>query len=420
MLLKTLLNKVEHFKCFVFKTVERTWVNRVDALIITIEPRRNSRGVCSLCGQSASTYDTSRSGRLFEYVPIWAFKVYFSYRMRRVSCPIDGVTVERVPWADGKQEQTTTYQVFLARWARRLSWKETADVFRTTWDNVHRAVQRVVEYGLSKKDWSGITQIGIDEIAVFKGHKYLTVVYQLNAGCRRLLWVGRNRTKKTLGEFFKELGKERAALLEYVVTDMWPAYLNVVKAKAINALQILDRFHIMKKFNEAIDLVRRQEARRLTKKHGKGHVLVGARWLLLKRVKNLTRRQGRSLRELLGLNLKSIKAYLLREDFQQFWECQNVREASYFIDDWIRRVKRTSILPMKKVAKMLQSHRSLILCWFYAREEGLALGAVEGFNNRSKLTIRKAFGFRSEEAVILQLYHVLGKLPEPKITHRFC
>jgi transposase len=420
MLLKTLLNKVERFKSFVFGQVQLTWVNRQEALIIEIEPRRNGRPVCSRCGKSAPGYDREKKPRLFEYVPLWAFKVYFSYRMRRVSCPIDGVVVERVPWAEGKQEQTMTLQVFLARWARRLSWKETAEVFGTSWDAVFRAVKRMVDFGHAHKDWSGITCIGIDEIAVFRGHKYLTLVYQLDAGVRRLLWVGVGRTKKTLGEFFKELGKERSALLEYVMTDMWQAYVNVVLAKAKNALLVLDRFHIMKKMNEAIDMVRRQEARKLTKRYGREHVLVGSRWLLLKRITNLTRKESRRLSELLTFNLKTVKAHLLREDFQQFWECRYVSQAANFLDDWIRRTKRTSIEPMKKVAKTLQTHRSLILNWFYARDEALALGAVEGFNTRAKLTTRKAFGFRSEEIVILQLYHVLGRLPLPKIAHRFC
>ncbi len=175
-------------------------------------------------------------------------------------------------------------------------------------------------------------QIGVDELAVFKGHKYLTCVYQLDKSRRRLLWCGKDRKVKTLLRFFREFGKERCAGLLFVCSDMWRPYLKVIKKKAINALNILDRFHIMKKFNEAIDEVRRQEVKNLETQE-KENVLVNGRWLLLKNVANLTQKQTRRLGELLRINLASVRAYLLKEDFQQFWTYKSAAWAEKFLDD---------------------------------------------------------------------------------------
>jgi len=207
--------------------------------------------------------------------------VYLRYAPRRVACVHHGIHVERVPWAEGKEHMTKSYQSFLARWAKRLSWKEVADIFKTSWESIYRAVKWVVDYGSADRDWDNVEQIGIDELSVFKGHRYLTCVYQLDKGHRRLLWCGMDRRVKTLLRFFRVFGKERSAKLHFVCSDMWKPYLKVIKKKAINALNILDRFHIMKKFNEAIDEVRRQEVKKLQADE-KENVLANGRWLLLK------------------------------------------------------------------------------------------------------------------------------------------
>ena len=373
MLIKTVLNKVERFKSFIYGDCRLATVGGFDALIIDIKPRRNSKPECPECGKRCKTYDT-QPARLFEYVPIWAFKVFFRYSPRRVLCPACGIRVEAVPWGYGKEQMTFSYQVYLARWARRLSWKETADIFRTSWDSVFRAVQFVVDYGLANRNLDGVTEIGVDEIAVFKGHKYLTLVYQLNAGVRRLLWCGPERRVKTLLRFFRELGIERSTKLKYVCSEMWAPYLKVIAKKAPNALNILDRFHIMRKFNEAIDEVRRTEVKQF-KAAKQENVLEKGRWLILKRPENLSEKQTVRLGDLLKLNLSSIKAYLLREDFQQFWNYQRYDFADKFLENWVTRTLQTDLEPMKKVAKMLRNHKPMILNWFKAKGR-LSSGAI--------------------------------------------
>jgi transposase len=417
MLIKTLLNKVERFKSFVYRHTCIMLVDDVEALVIDIDPRRNSLPVCPECGKRRKMYDR-QSQRLFEYLPVWTFKTYYRYAPRRVSCPVHGVKVEALPWGYGKERMTYSYQVYLARWAKRLSWKETADIFETSWDTVFRAVKFVVDYGLAHRSLDGATEIGVDEIKVFKGHKYLTMVYQLNAGARRLLWCGPERRVKTLLRFFRAFGKERSTQLKFVCSDMWAPYLKVIAKKAPQALNILDRFHIMRKFNEAIDEIRRGEANQF-KANKQVNVLERGRWLLLKRPENLSDKQTSRLDELLKLNLASIKGYLLREDFQQFWDYQRFDFAGKFLENWVTRTLQTDLDPMKKVARMLRSHKPLILNWFKAKGR-LSSGAVEGLNLKAKLTMRRAYGFKTPECLQIALYHTLGELPDPQYHHRVC
>jgi len=415
MQLKTILNRVENFKSFVYGKVR--WVDADRPTIeVQIEARRNGRPICSGCGQVQPGYDRLPERR-FEFVPLWGIAVYFVYAMRRVECPACGVKVEQVPWCDGKNHLTTTYRWFLASWAKRLSWKGVASVFGTTWQDVFRSVKHAVSWGLAHRSLEGIGAIGVDEIQWQRGHKYLTLVYQIDEDSRRLLWAGKDRTTKTLLRFFRMFGKDRSGQLRFVCSDMWKPYLKVIGKKVSQAIHVLDRFHIMAKMNKAIDEVRAAEAKRLDR-DGYEPVLKNSRWCLLKREENLTEKQAVKLSELLQYNLQSVRSRLMREDFQRFWEYLYPACAAKFLDEWCTRTMRSKIEPMKKVAKTLRRHRELILNWFRA-EGTISAGIVEGLNNKAKLTMRKAYGFRTAQAIEIALYHQLGSLPEPEFTHEF-
>ncbi len=425
----TVLNRCTKFKRFVF-VLSR--FNEKDRIMVDVQPRRNSKPICSRCGVAGSTYDTGSEPRLFEFIGMWGFPVFFVYRMRRVNCPCCGVVVEDVPWSTGKHHLTNVYRCFLAHWAKKLSWKEVADSFRTSWDKVYSSVKFVVAYGLEHRPLNNVTAVGVDEIQYRSGHKYLTLLYQIDPHCRRLLWLGEERTRKTLDRGLKELEQEHRRKhadpgdpdppgfldqIQYVCSDMWKAYLNVIAKRLKKAVHILDRFHIMQHFGKALDKVRASEARRL-KQEGHDPVLCKTRFCFLKRKENLTETQNGRLSELLKMNLRTVRAYLLKEDFQRFWEYVHPAWAGKFLDQWCNRAMRSRIEPMQNIAKMLRSHRELVLNWFRAKKR-FNSGIVEGLNLKWNLTVRKSFGFRTPEALKTASYHQLGELPEPKLTHRF-
>lgn len=417
MQLKTILNRVEKYKSFVYGK-ERFVEGEKGRLAIEVDvaPRAGTHAVCSGCHQKRPGYDRLPPRR-FEFVPLWQIAVFFVYALRRVKCPECGVKVEEVPWCRGKHAHTKTYQWFLAQWAKRLSWQEVADVFHTSWQSVFKAVRRAVVWGLAREPWQGIRSIGVDEIAWRKGHKYLTMVYQIDADQKRLLWVTDDREEASLAEFFDLLGRERSAKLKFVCSDMWQPYLTVIANSAKKAVHVLDRYHVMAKMNKAIDEVRAAEAKQL-KADGYEPILKHSRWCLLKRPENLTKAQTVKMQELLTYNLKSVRAHLHREDFQRFWEYKSAGWAGKFLDEWCNRVMRSKLEPMKKVAMSLRNHRELLLNWFKANK-AISAGTVEGLNNKAKLTIRKAYGFRSSETAKTALFHTLSKLSEPIFTHEF-
>jgi len=420
MQIKSILNRVQFHKGFVYGPVNlRELAGGKLTLEVTIRPRKGNRPVCSGCGKTGPGYDTQRERR-FEFVPLWGIAVFFLYAMRRVNCADCGVKIEHVPWAEGKKHLTTTYAWFLAGWARRLSWLEVARAFHTTWENVFRSVKMAVEWGLANRNLENIEAIGTDEICWRKTvkEKFITLVYQLDAGKRRLLWIGRDRTARTFRGFFLWLGPERCQRLRFVCSDMWKPYLRIIAEMAPAAINILDRFHVMSHMSKAIDEVRANEVKELKAK-GKEPVLTGSRWCLLKRPENLTDKQVDKLIDLLACNLKTIRAYLLKEDFQRFWEYASPAWAVKFLDEWCTRAMRSRLKPMKKMAKMLRNHRQLLLNWFRAKGE-IALGCVEGFNNKAKVVTKRSYGFRSYDILKIALYHTLGDLPEPDFTHRFC
>ena len=414
MLITRLLNACHHFPGFVYDAA------RLDEATQTIEvevrPRRGSKPRCSGCGLPATGYD-QLSERRFEFIPVWGFAVWLLYRMRRVQCATCGVKVEQVPWAMGKHTLTRAYMLFLAQWARKLSWAETARSVHTSWEKVYQAVEYVVQWGLEHRDLGPIRAIGVDEIQYGKGHRYLTLVYQIESGCVRLLWVGQERTLASFEKFFVMLGKELSEQIEFVCSDMWKPYLQLIAKHCTHALNILDRFHVVAKMNLALDDVRAAEARRLVQ-DGYEPVLKKSRWCLLKRPENLTDNQRVKLRDVLRYNLASVRAYLLKEAFQSFWEYDSPVWAGKFLDQWTAQVMRSRIEPMKKFARTIRAHRELLLNYFRARK-AYSSGVIEGLNNKAKVTMRKAYGFRTFGMTEIALYHALGKLPEPQLTHRF-
>jgi transposase len=400
----------------------RTEEGKAQAIDIQLKSHAGIRGRCSQCERPAPGYDRLPE-RCWLFVPLWGIPTYFHYAPRRVECDQHGVVVEHIPWSAGKRPFTRAMMGFLARWARRLSWRETAQVFQTSWEAVYRSVEWFVEWGLTHRQLQGVEAIGVDEIHHGRGLRadnFLTVIYQIDSHCRRLLWVGKRRSQATLRRGLKALGPEVVEGLRFVCSDMWKPYLQVLAKEAKHALHVLDRFHITQHLNQAVDQVRRGESSRL-RASGKTTAaqLKHMRWPLLRRG---SRVRGRARQKLLALwtsKLATGRAWELKETFAHFWTYQSITWAEAFLDYWCFRALRSRLEPMQKVARMLRGHQELILNWFRAKGE-ISAGVVEGLNNKIRVVTRRSYGLRTYEAMEIALYHNLGRLPEPEVTHRFC
>src|SRR5436190_15205169 len=421
---KTILNRIQHFAGFVYREVRFGYSARGRLRIhVCLEPHRSIRGSCSACRKPAPGYDRLPQ-RSWLFVPLWGIKTYFFYAPRRVDCPVHGVVVEHIPWSDGKRPVTLTMMCFPSRWARRLSWRETARAFRTSWECVYRSVEWFVQWGLAHRKLEDVRSIGVDEIHWGKSKRannFLTVIYQIDSHCRRLLWVGKRRTQATLRRGLAALGAEVVQGLRFVCSDMWRPYLNVIAAQADQALHVLDRFHITSNLNQALDQVRRAESGQLRAAGlAAAERLKNMRWKLLRRTSRVRGRARAQLGRLLRTKLMTARAWALKDLFEHFWTYKSVKHAGDFLEYWTWRALRSRIEPMRKVARTLRTHEELILNWFRAKGE-ISSGAVEGLNNKIRVVTRRSYGFRTYDAMEIALYHTLGKLPEPgEFTHRFC
>jgi transposase len=422
---KTLLNAIQHFPGFVYSDIRlrrRGRGAKLAGIEITVRAHESIGGQCSRCLKPAPGYDRLPE-RSWLFVPLWGIVTWFLYAARRVECPEHGVVVEHIPWSDGKRPVTVAMMCFLSRWARRLSWRETARAFGTSWECVYRSVEWFVQWGLAHRKLQEVWSIGVDEIHWGKSKRadsFLTVIYQIDSHCRRLLWVGQRRTQATLRKGLAALGGEVVQGLRFICSDMWKPYLNVLAARADQALHVLDRFHITSHLNQALDQVRRAESGRLRAQDpAQAAHLKNMRWKLLRRHSRVRGGARTQLGRLLRTKLETARAWALKDLFEHFWTYKSVRYAGIFLDYWTWRALRSRIGPMQKVARTLRSHQELILNWFRAKGE-ISSGAVEGLNNKIRVVTRRSYGFRTFEAMEIALYHTLGRLPEPESTHRFC
>jgi len=407
MLVETLIKSTVELQGFRVAKVE----GGIGGLEARIVPDRRFSPRCGVCGKPAR-YRDIRPERRFKHVPLWGIPVNLIYAPRRVLCKSCGVRVEAMPWVSGKRRSTKALMVTLATWARRLSWKQVSNLFHCSWSTVEEAVDEAVEYGLANREMPEVIHIGIDEISRKKGHVYVTNVYDLKG--KTLLWSGDGRAKETLESFFEWFGEERVQRLEGICCDMWQPYVDVIKGRAPKAVLVFDKFHIVKHLSEAVDKVRRDEIREKGKEYKR--LLARTRYIWLKSPWNLTDRQRFRLSELEGLNLKINRAYLLKESFREFWDHQTPDSAKEYLDGWFWWATHSRLKPMREFAWMVRRHQEGVLNYFRLR---ISNGVVEGLNNKAKVVIRRAYGFRTAKNYIRNLYHCMADLPLPETLHTF-
>lgn len=381
------------------------------SLTVCVDVIRKRRLPCSQCGTRCKRYDRLAE-REWKHVPLWGIAVTLLYRPCRIQCPQCGIREENIPWSLGKSPLSAALVVVLATWTRLLAVEVVANLFRLHWNTVYAAVNKAVKYGLECRDKESVLYIGLDEISRKKGHVYHTQVYDLTR--KILLWSGEGRKEETLRRFFTEYGIENLKQVKAVCCDMWAPYANVVQEMLPDAILVFDKFHVISHLMKAVDNVRRDEAKRL--KNSNPELLKGTRYLFLKNPWNLTEKQKKRLGFLEKLNLKINRAYVLKEEFRNLWNCYTPEMAASFLKDWFWKATHSRIEEIRDFAWLLRRHQDGILAWF---DVPINNGAVEAMNNNAKVISRRARGFRTQETFTNILLHCMGGLELPQTTHKF-
>ena len=361
---------------------------------------------CSGCGQSFRRYYDRVWMRLRD-LDISRHRVYVWVPRYRVRCPQCGVRRVDSGVARRRARCTRRFERWLFRLTNGLTVKEVSNPTGVDWEAVKSAESRYILGLLRKRDLTGITDLGIDEVSEKKGHRYLTLV--TDTVKRRVIWVGRGRDRAVLRTFFRWFGKTRTRRVRCVVIDMHDPYERDIRARCPRAALIYDHFHVIKPLSLAIDDIRRRLQRELPPP-GRLY-LKGSRYLLLRNRENLTAKQRIRLQDLLRLpaNETLNAAYILKEDLRVVFRRQDPKRARAELRDWKRRGRESKIPELLKYVAMLDRRRFGILNFFKHRKTN---GLSEGFNNVVKTIKKDAYGFHDWEYFRLKILRKCGRLDE--------
>jgi transposase len=327
-------------------------------------------------------------------------RVLLDLDVRRLDCrSCGGVKREALPFLAANPFYTKRFAFYVGRRCRQASIKDVAHELGLDWETVKTLEMEYMRAQLAKAGTPAPEIIGIDEIAVRKGHNYRIVVSDLIR--KRPIWFGgADRSEASMAEFYEWLGESKASGIRLAVMDMWKPFTNATRRHASQAAILYDKFHVMRHLGEALDKVRKSEYARLSGKDRR--YIKGQKYTLLSRRENLDLDGRRALATLLAANKRLNTAYILKEQFGQLWDYEREGWARRFFDNWCDSLKWQRLEPYEKFAAMIERHWDGIAA--YCRPENkVSLGFVEGLNNKIRVLQRRAYGLRDEEYLRLKI-----------------
>ncbi len=355
---------------------------------------------CGTCGTVCRTWYDQASRRIRD-LPCGALRVYLAVSVRRVHCPTCGrVKQERLDWLAHNPHYTKRFAWYVGHRCRSASIQDVADELRIDWHAVKAMEMAYMQAQLDAVGPPTPQVIGIDEISIRKGHVYRIVVSDLERG--QPIWFGgTDRSEASLTMFYDFLGVSETAAVRLAVMDMWKPFRNATRAQAPHAAILYDKFHVLRQLGSALDQVRKSEYKRLTNQPDR-RFIKGQKYVLLSRREHLSPAKRASLKTLLAANKRLNTAYLLKEQFAQLWEYRSATWARKFFDEWRRSLRWQRLPSFETFAGLIERHWDGIAA-YCAPENKVALGFVEGLNNKIRVIQRRCYGIRDEDYLHLKI-----------------
>ena len=353
---------------------------------------------CSACG-SRDIRSRGHAERRFKSLPIGGKPVNIVFPIPRVECAAcEALRQVEIGFADQRRSYTKAFERYALDLLCHMTIQDVAEHLNVGWDLIKDIQKRDLTRRFTRPKLKHLCQIAIDEISIGKGHRYLTVVLDLESGA--VVFVGDGKGANALIPFWRRVQRS-GARIEAVAIDMSAAYIEAVSTHLPEAAIVFDHFHVIKLFNEKLSDLRRELYREATDQLHKD-VLKGTRWLLLKNPDNLKpdRKEAERLQEALRLNQPLAMAYYMKEELRLLWSKSDKDEAETFLVDWINRATLSGIRMLMKFAKTLAAHRSGILAYY---DYPISTAPLEGTNNKIKTMKRQAYGFRDLEFFKLRI-----------------
>jgi transposase len=374
-------------------------------LVLNVEHTPGHGYRCSRCWEGVLfAYDHLAPRRIRDFP--WAGRsCELEVTLARVECPAcHEIAVEAVEWVETYSRQTERYERYVAGLCSLMPATDVAELEGLDKTTVYRIDKKWLERRDALRPDHPVTRMGIDEIAIRKGQRYATVFYDLDR--REVIGMTLTRKERAVSRFFRRWGKEKCRSVKAVCMDLWAPYLNSVRRHLKNAEVVFDKFHVYTYLSEAIEAVRRHEQQIADEKTGQ--LIKGTRWLWLKAKSNLKRKDQYTLAEIMKVNRRLQRAYVLKEDFDAFYASADSEEAAKFLKAWTRRCKQSRLEPFVALAKRLNRWADGILAFFTHR---ITNGISEGINNLIKVIKRRAYGFHDFNYFCLEILDATGALP---------
>ena len=399
-----LLNKILRLKGM---KIPRFWFkNRDKELHLTVKPYKNGCR-CPQCGRRARIVRQTTELRRWEDLTLMGMKILLGYAPKEIQCPTHGRLQETIPWAPAYSRITYRLEWRICTLCQIMTQKAAAEILKmpasTLSDLLHRIITRV-RYGHNIR---GLVTLGVDEISFCKGRKFATLVYDLDRA--RVLWVGQGKGRQTIDRFFNEcLSKGQKARILWASCDMSRAYTEAIKHHCPNVTLVIDRFHVVKALNQAVDEVRKEEWRALDTAGRKA--IKGLRWLLSMHSRNRTKGHTRFLNNLRNSNRRIHRAWVLKDEFEHFWNYRYRASAQKFLKRWMTAALRSRIPTLRQFVGTLRNYFENIIAFI---DRNLTNAVGEGLNRIVKIVKNRASGYRNLDNFADMIYLTVGDLDIP-------
>jgi transposase len=376
-------------------------------LHLGVKPYKNG-AACVQCGRRGRIVSQGRETRSWEDIAILGRRVLLWYQPKEIECPTHGRAQEEIPWAAPYSRITYRNEWRICSLCQIMTQKAAAQIVcmapSTLSDLLHRIISRV----RSEHHVRGLKSIGVDEISYKKRHRYATLVYDLDRA--RVVWVGAGKGRDTIDRFFNQaLSAGQKERIRWASSDMSLAYTEAIKAHCPKATLVIDRFHVVKALNEAVDEVRKEQWRELGTEKRKA--IKGLRWLLGRSPATRTKADTRQLHQLARGNRRIYRAWLLKDEFEHFWSYRYVGSAKAFLKRWMTAALKSRLPSMRDFVNTLRQHSANILTYV---ERSLTNAVAEGINRIVKIAKNRASGFRGLHNFADMIYLIVGDLDIPE------
>jgi len=381
-----------------YQCLRTTTGNGIVTLHLLQQPKHDR---CSQC-QSTNVIRHGAEERTIRTVPIGGKPVDLLLPVPRLGCHDCGLVRQAaIGFARPFRRFTHAFERYALGLLAHMTIQAVADHLQVGWDSIKDLFKSRLKSRFGRPKLKKLKRLAIDEISIGHGHRYLTVVLDLDSGA--VVFIGQGKGADALIPFWKRL-KAAHARIEAIATDMSPAYIAAVRENLPRAIHVFDHFHVVKLFNDRLSDFRRELQREAEGPLGK-KVLKGTRWLILKNPENLDETKGERTRleEALRINQPLATAYYMKEEFRHFREQESLAAARRFLDDWCRRAEASTLSVLIKMASTFRMHRKGLLNYHRCP---ISTGPLEGVNNKIKTLQRQAYGYRDQEFFQLRIYSI--------------